>query len=216
MHARAATERAATWDARAGDEPLPWNRSVCEDVLRAAIFLLCCLKSLLRVETGDSKTHFHDVCLIVRSTRYELTNFASEPAAAGDISFFSFCLFFVLKQTWGFKQTKKLRPPFPFSQLTLTGRRWIIRREASCFLGRRNEKGKLHWSFVASAPPSMFLCRKFLFLSLSAAQTITWPLAAQHRNHIMLQSWIQPVAACLWARQVVFVYRLFLFFLSLC
>ena len=58
----------------------------------------------------------------------------------------------------------------------------------------------------------MFLCRKFLFLSLSAAQTITWPLAAQHRNHIMLQSWIQPVAACLWARQVVFVFRLFLFF----
>jgi len=54
--------------------------------------------------------------------------------------------------------------PFPFSELTLTGGDTIIRRLV--FLGRRNEKGKLHWSAVAllfvgvwpSQVCSCFLC----------------------------------------------------------
>lgn len=45
---------------------------LCEDVLRAAIFLLCCLKSLLRLEKGDSKTRFHEVCLAVSSAGFRL------------------------------------------------------------------------------------------------------------------------------------------------
>lgn len=51
---------------------------LCEDVLRAAIFLLCCLKSLLRLETAASKTRFHEACLAVSARRFQLV--ISRPA----------------------------------------------------------------------------------------------------------------------------------------